>query len=78
MKERIEPKDSIKNLSFEDALEGLERSASALERGDTTLEEAMSNFADGMNYYERCAELLREAKQSIQLFDKANGELTDF
>lgn len=65
-------------MSFEEALKGLEKSAEALKTEGTTLEEAMHCFEDGMKYYERCAEMLKEAKQKIQVYDRNKGELQDF
>lgn len=66
------------NISFEQALEGLEKSAEALKKEGTTLEEALHNFEDGMKYYQRCSELLKEARQKIQLYDRNKDELRDF
>jgi exodeoxyribonuclease VII small subunit len=65
-------------ISFEQALEGLEKSAQALQKEGTTLDEAMASYEDGIKYYERCTELLNVAKQKLQIYDKATGELSDF
>lgn len=65
-------------ISFEQALEGLEKSAQDLQKEGTTLEDAMRSYEEGMQYYERCSELLNDAKQRISLYDRSTNELTDF
>ncbi len=62
-----------KNLTFEKAMECLERSVDALKKGDTTLQEAIVQFEQGMKYYNICVDLLETAKQKIMLYDKATG-----
>ena len=54
-----------KKLTFEEALEGLEKSATDLIKDGITLEEAISNFEKGMDYYNKCNEILENAKQKI-------------
>ncbi len=65
-------------MSFEKALEGLERSAQALKSETTTLEEALNRFEEGMQYYETCREHLAAATRKIQKYDKLKQELTDY
>lgn len=65
-------------LSFEKAMEGLERAAEALKKEGTTLEDALSQFEEGMGYYSRCVDLLSEAKQRIMLYDKRDDLLKEF
>lgn len=64
-------------LSFEKAMEELERSAAALKQEGTTLEEAMRQFEEGMVYYNRCMDLLSNAKQKIMLYDKKQEMLKE-
>lgn len=59
-----------KKMSFEEALAGLERSAEILKKDGTTLEEAMENFEKGVAYYRYCSEILSEAKQKIEFYDR--------
>jgi exodeoxyribonuclease VII small subunit len=70
--------DKINKLSFEEALKGLENTSEALKSEDLTLEDALMNFEKGMKYYERCKEILDEAKQKILVYDRSKGELQDF
>ena len=65
-------------MSFEEALSMLEKSANALKNGDTTLDEALNQYEQGMQYYNRCVSLLADAKQKIEVYDKAKAALTDF
>lgn len=67
-----------KDLSFEQALEGLESSAEALKSEDTTLEEALLRFEEGVKYYEKCKEHLAAANKKIQIYDKIKKELADY
>ena len=57
-------------MSFEEALAGLEKSAEILKKDGTTLEAAMQSFEQGMMYYDYCNELLNNAKQKIEFFEK--------
>lgn len=59
-----------KDLSFEQALEGLESSAEALKSEDTTLEEALLRFEEGMKYYEKCKEHLAAANKKYRSMTK--------
>lgn len=59
-----------KKMSFEEALAGLEKSAEILKRDGTTLEAAMESFEQGIEYYNYCSEMLNNAKQKIEFFEK--------
>ena len=51
------------NMTFEEALSALEKAASALRGDNISLEEAMKIFEDGTVLYEKCRQILDEAKQ---------------
>jgi exodeoxyribonuclease VII small subunit len=55
-------------LTFEEALAGLEKSATDMIKSDITLEEAIGNFEKGMDYYNKCNEILENAKQKISTY----------
>lgn len=57
-------------MSFEEALSGLEKSAEILKRDGTTLEAAMESFEQGIEYYNYCSEMLNNAKQKIEFYEK--------
>lgn len=67
-----------KKLSFEEALGGLEEAADALKREETTLEDAIRHYEEGVRYYEWCSEILNSAKQKIQVFEASQETLKDF
>lgn len=71
-------KKTENQMSFEEALAGLARSAETLKKEGTTLEEAMRSFEEGMTFHSRCAELLSEAKQRILLYDRKQDTVIDF
>ena len=54
-------------LSFEKALEGLEKIAERLEAGDLELEAALAAFEEGVGLARRCAEQLRDAERRIEV-----------
>jgi exodeoxyribonuclease VII small subunit len=60
-------------MSFEEALAGLEQSAEALKADGATLEAAMESFEQGMKYYEHCSKILKDAKQKIEIFGKSGN-----
>lgn len=53
------------NLSFEESLKKLEEIAEKLENKDTSLEESITLFEEGMKYSKKCSEILNNAKQKI-------------
>lgn len=57
-------------ISFEEALAGLEKSAEVLKKDGTTLEAAMQSFEQGVEFYNYCNEMLSNAKQKIEFFEK--------
>ena len=67
-----------KDLSFEEALAGLEQTVQAMNSEDTPLDEAIAKYEEGIQYYQRCREILQDAKQKIQQFDKETGEVTSY
>jgi len=62
-----------KKMSFEEALAGLEKSAEILKKDGTTLEAAMESFEQGIMYYNYCNEMLNDAKQKIEFFEKKDA-----
>ncbi len=64
--------------TFEQSLEELEKIATNLERGDLTLEQAISEFEQGMNLSKECSKKLDEAEKKINiLVQKENGEFEE-
>ena len=50
-----------KKMTFEAALEELERTVDALERGDLSLEESLAKFEEGVKLAGQCADLVNKA-----------------
>ena len=61
-------------LTFEEALAGLEKSAADLIKPDSTLEEAVTNFEKGIDYYNKCSEILNAARQKVTTFSRRGGD----
>ena len=59
-----------KKMTFEEALEKLEKSSENLKRENITLEEALKNFEEGIANYKQCSEILNSAKQKIETYSK--------
>ena len=55
-------------MTFEEALAGLEKSAADLSKPDSTLEETISNFEKGIGYYNKCSEILNDARQKVSRY----------
>ena len=63
------PMDENK-LSFEEAFAKLDEAVRKLCAQDTSLEDAMKSYEEGLGYYKQCRAILDEAKQKIELFKK--------
>lgn len=55
--------------SFEQALEALQNMSEKIKSQDTTLEEAIACYEEGMKHYRICSEILENAKQKIETFE---------
>lgn len=56
-------------IKFEDALAKLTEMSDLIKGQDTSLEEAITCYTKGMEYYQVCHEILENAKQSIETFE---------
>ena len=55
---------------FEKALAELQKLSDRIKSQDTTLEEAIACYEEGMKYYKTCSDILENAKQKIETFEK--------
>jgi exodeoxyribonuclease VII small subunit len=62
--------DKDKAISFESALEKLEKAADNLKNDSLTLDDALKNYEEGIAYYKKCEEILQQAKQKIETYSK--------
>ena len=65
MNKKIEVKDDIKKLSFEEALSELEGIVERLERGDIDLEDSISIYERGVALKAHCESKLETAKMKV-------------
>ncbi len=62
------------NISFESALERLKEIANLLESNNTSLEESMALFEEGIKLSKECSDILDNAKQKIITLTEAESE----
>lgn len=62
------------NISFELALKRLEEIAGLLESNDTSLEDSMALFEEGIKLSKECSDILGSAKQKIITLTEAESE----
>ncbi len=55
--------------NFEKALTKLQELSDRIKSQDTTLEEAIECYEEGMKYYKICSDILENAKQKIETFE---------
>ncbi len=70
--------ENEKVLTFEESLAKLEEAAAVLKRGDANLEESVEVYEKSILYYKRCEEILKNAKQKIELYRPETGETEAF
>ena len=66
---------SLDKMSFEDAMKELEKLVDSLDKGDVSLDEAITAYDRGSQLKEYCEKKLNEAKmkiETIQSSDKGN------
>lgn len=56
-----------KQLSFEDSLAALEDIVKALEQGDSSLDELMKNYQEGVKLGQNCLTELKQAEKAMDL-----------
>jgi exodeoxyribonuclease VII small subunit len=59
--------EQLQELTFEEALLGLEKIVRELESGEIPLEQAIANFQEGMRLAKVCRDKLDEAEQKIEM-----------
>ncbi len=63
----------MKDITFEKALEKLEKIVSELEAGDLPLDDSMKKYEDGIKMARLCQEKLDKAKARIETLMKDEG-----
>ncbi|MGF7528468.1 exodeoxyribonuclease VII small subunit [Bacillus paralicheniformis] len=73
-----ENKTKREDLTFEEAMKGLEQIVSNLEEGDVPLEKAIDYFQEGMALSKMCHEKLQNVEKQMDYILRENGELAPF
>ena len=60
--------------SFEDSLRKLRETAEKIKSDDTSLEDSIKCYEEGMKYYNECNEILKTAEQKIELMETGSQE----
>nr|WGD91740.1 exodeoxyribonuclease VII small subunit [Bacillus subtilis] len=66
------------NMTFEEAMKGLESIVSKLEEGDVPLEQAINYFQEGMALSKMCHEKAQKVEKQMDFILKEDGELAPF
>ena len=70
-----ETKKEYQDDTFEEALQKLERAVEKLGEGSLSLEEALSNFEDGVRWSRECHQFLEKAEERVGIILKnENGD----
>lgn len=67
----------MKEESFEDKMNKLEKIVSELEKGDLNLDKSVSKFEEGMNLSKECSKMLDEAHKKITILLEEDGEFKE-
>lgn len=69
-KKRASESESLADLSFEQAMERLERIVERIEGGQVGLEQALSEYEQGIAMWRRCREILGRVEQRVEELGK--------
>lgn len=65
-------------MTFEEAIEALEKIVEKLQNGNVPLEESMAAFQDGMVLSQFCSQELAQAEETMTKLVAEDGSLKDF
>ncbi|MBR5641010.1 MAG: exodeoxyribonuclease VII small subunit [Firmicutes bacterium] len=71
-------KKDIDAMTFEQALETLEKTADSLRSGRLSLEESVEVYDNSILLYNRCRGILDKAKQKIEIYRPQDGKTEEF
>ena len=66
-----------KDVSFENAMERLEKIVESLENGEYPLEESLKLFEEGVKLVKLCNSQLEKAESSVKMLINQDGELIE-
>lgn len=67
--------DESQVISFEEAMDKLDRIVAQLENGDVPLEKAIELFQEGMQLSQLCSSKLEQVERKIEILVEENGAL---
>ena len=67
----------MKQENFETKIKKLEEIVTDLEKGDSSLEDSLKKFEEGMKVSKECNKLLQDAEKKITIILENNGELKE-
>lgn len=70
-------KESSKEMNFEETIKQLEAIATKLESGDSSLEDSIKLFEEGMDLSKKCTDFLDNAEKRITVLIDDNGQLKE-
>lgn len=70
--------DKEQELSFEDAMEELEKIVEKLEEGDVPLEKAINYYQEGMRLSKICSDKLNKVQEKVVKIVNKQGKLEPF
>ena len=67
----------MEDLSFEQAMQELEKIATDLEKGELSLEESVKKFEQGMELSKKCSDIIEKAEKKITILLQKDGKLEE-
>ena len=67
----------MKEDSFEDKMQELEKIVTELEKGELNLDESVKKFEKGMNISKQCSKMLEDTEKKITILLENNGEIKE-
>ena len=65
-------------ISFEEAMSKLEAIVKKMESGNSSLDDAINDYTEGMNLAKICGDKLNAATEKVNKILTENGEIEDF
>lgn len=67
----------VKEESFENKMQELEKIVAELEKGELNLDESVKKFEEGMNISKECSKMLEDTEKKITILLQNNGEIKE-
>ena len=67
----------MEDLSFEQAMQELEKIATELEKGELSLEESVKKFEQGIELSKKCSDIIEKAEKKITILLQKDGKLEE-